>query len=140
MQRANEIKDFSSQQGVPPKIFVVCCVYVRPSKETNDRMGLRRRLRPANLAKKLLRIREALRLSQTQLLRRLDANELMHYGRISEYERGTREPSLWVLLAYARVAGVHLEDLVDDNIDLPAKLPGDVIYPARGTRPASRRK
>ena len=53
----------------------------------------------------------------------------MHYGRISEYERGKREPSLWVLLAYAREAGIHLEDLVDDEIDLPAKLPGDVTYP-----------
>ena len=90
-------------------------------------MVLRRRPRPANLAKKLRQIRHVLGLSQSELVRRLDEN--MHYGRISEFELGKREPPLRVLLAYARVAGVHMEVLVDDDIDLPAKLPGDVIYP-----------
>ena len=71
------------------------------------------------------------------MVRRLDPDEVMHYGRISEYERGKREPSLWVLLAYARAACIHLEDLVDDEIDLPAKLPGTVIYPARSIRSTS---
>lgn len=92
-------------------------------------MDLRRRPRPANLAKKLRQIRHVLGLSQSELVRRLDPAENMHYGRISEFELGKREPSLRVLLAYARVAGLHMEILVDDNIDLPAKLPGDVIYP-----------
>lgn len=92
-------------------------------------MDLRRRPRPANLAKKLRQIRHVLGLSQSELVRRLDPAENMHYGRISEYELGKREPSLWVLLAYARVAGIHLEDLVDDEVDLPAELPGDVKYP-----------
>jgi transcriptional regulator with XRE-family HTH domain len=101
-------------------------------------MEQRRRLRPANLAKKLRKIRRVLGLSQSELLRRLDAEELMHYGRISDYELGKREPSLWILLAYARVAGIHLEDLVDDNISLPAELPGDVVYVH--TRPSHRRK
>jgi hypothetical protein len=32
------------------------------------------------------------------------------------------------VLEYARVAGVHMEALVDDEIDLPAKLPGSVTY------------
>jgi hypothetical protein len=73
------------------------------------------------------------------MVRRLDPELIMHYGRISEYERGKREPSLWVLLAYARVAGIHLEDLIDDDIDLPAKLPGNVIYPD-STRSTSQRR
>jgi len=103
-------------------------------------MDQHRRPRPATLAKKLRQIRHVLGLSQSELVRRLDMDESMHYGRISEFERGKREPSLLVLLAYARVAGVHLEDLVDDEIDLPAKLPGDVIYPGRSIRPTSRRK
>lgn|SRR5690348_4479903 len=90
-------------------------------------MVLRRRPRPANLAKKLRQIRHVLGLSQSELVRRLDEN--MHYGRISEFELGKREPPLRVLLAYARVAGLHMEVLVDDDIDLPPKLPGDVIYP-----------
>ncbi|HEU4769606.1 MAG TPA: helix-turn-helix transcriptional regulator [Pyrinomonadaceae bacterium] len=92
-------------------------------------MDLRRRPRPANLAKKLRQIRQILGLSQSELVRQLDPEEKMHYGRISEFELGKREPSLRVLLAYARVAGLHMEVLVDDNIDLPHKLPGDVIYP-----------
>ena len=90
-------------------------------------MVLRRRPRPANLAKKLRQIRHVLGLSQSELVRRLDEN--MHYGRISEFELGKRVPPLRVLLAYARVAGIHMVVLVDDDIDLPARLPGDVIYP-----------
>jgi len=53
----------------------------------------------------------------------------LHPGRISEYEQDKREPSLAVLLAYARLAGVHLEDIVNDNVPLPAKIPGDVQHP-----------
>jgi transcriptional regulator with XRE-family HTH domain len=101
-------------------------------------MEQRRRLRPANLAKKLRQVRRVLGLSQSELLRRLDAEELMHYGRISDYELGKREPSLWILLAYARVAGIHLEDLVDDNIALPSNLPGNVVY--SHSKPTHRRK
>ena len=52
----------------------------------------------------------------------------MHYGRISEYEQDKREPTLITLLAYARAASVHLEDIVDDDFDLPRKLPGNVNY------------
>jgi transcriptional regulator with XRE-family HTH domain len=91
-------------------------------------MEQRRRIRPANLAKKLRQIRLVLGLSQSELLRRLDAEELMHYGRISDYELGKREPALWILLAYARLAGIHLEYLVDDNLSLPTDLPGNVVY------------
>jgi hypothetical protein len=32
------------------------------------------------------------------------------------------------LLAYARAASIHLEDIVDDNFELPRKLPGNVNY------------
>lgn len=64
----------------------------------------------------------------------VDPEGIMQYGRISEYERGKREPSLRVLLAYARAACIHLEVLVDDEIDLPAKLPGNAVYPGNSTR------
>jgi hypothetical protein len=33
-----------------------------------------------------------------------------------------------VLLEYARVARVHLEEIVDDRLDLPSALPGRVKY------------
>jgi transcriptional regulator with XRE-family HTH domain len=94
-------------------------------------MDQNRRPRPANLANKLRQIRQVLGLSQSELVRRLDPTHSMHYGRISEFELAKREPSLLTLLAYARVAGVHLEDLVDDNIALPTELPGRVVYTPR---------
>ena len=49
------------------------------------------------------------------MLRRLGFEDAMDYRRISEFERGTTEPHLSVLLEYARAAGVHLEDIVDDE-------------------------
>jgi transcriptional regulator with XRE-family HTH domain len=54
----------------------------------------------------------------------------LHPGRISEYEQNKREPSLSVLLAYAKLAGVHLEDIVNDNVNLPHPLPGNVHHPS----------
>jgi transcriptional regulator with XRE-family HTH domain len=62
------------------------------------------------------------------MLRQLGAENSISVARISEYETGVREPSLRVLLAYGRVARVHLESLVDDNATLPRKLPGNFIF------------
>ena len=44
------------------------------------------------------------------------------------------------LLAYAHAAGVHLEDIVDDDLDLPSKLPGNVNYRGLPRRPTTRKK
>jgi transcriptional regulator with XRE-family HTH domain len=93
------------------------------------------RVKPERLPEKLLEIRLALRLSQSEMLRRLGLEEQMDYKRISEFERGTTEPHLSVLLRYARAARVHMEDIVDDELDLPAKLPGKVTY--RGIKHAT---
>ena len=98
------------------------------------------RPRPLRLAGKLRQIREALELSQTQMLARMGLEETMHYGRISEYEQGKREPTLMTLLAYARAASVHLEDIVDDDLDLPRKLPGNVNYRGLARKASTRRK
>jgi len=62
------------------------------------------------------------------MLRRLGAEHSFSAARISEYETDKREPSLWVLLAYGRVARVHLETLVDDEATLPQKLPGNFNF------------
>ena len=86
------------------------------------------RPRQQHLAKKLLAIRNALGLSQIQLVKQMGIDGVLAYHRISEYESGRREPSLWVLLAYGRVAGIHLEEIVDDKLELPEKLPGKVKY------------
>lgn len=76
----------------------------------------RPRLKPKRLAAKLLQIRQRLGLSQSQLVRRLNVD--IDYCRISEYEHDRREPNLMVLLAYARVAKVRLEKIVDDELDI----------------------
>jgi transcriptional regulator with XRE-family HTH domain len=81
------------------------------------------RERPRRLSEKLLTIRQELSLSQTELLRRLGAEDRMAYNRISEFESGKGEPSLIILLEYARVAGVCVDVLIDDKLELPAKLP-----------------
>ena len=86
-------------------------------------MGVRARQRPERLAEKLLQIRLALDLSQSELLRRLQLEDAISYKKISDYERGQREPSLLILLQYARVANVSTDVLIDDQLDLPAKLP-----------------
>jgi transcriptional regulator with XRE-family HTH domain len=90
-------------------------------------MGRGRRVQPAKLAVKLLAIRERLDLSQVQMLRRLGATRSRIYSsHISGYEIGMREPPLDVLLQYSRVAGVPMEVLIDDELDLPERLPSEV--------------
>lgn len=86
------------------------------------------RPRPKRLAKKLLQIRTALGLSQPGMLRRLGVEDQIDYTMISKYELDKNEPPLEILLQYARAASVHMEDIVDDELDLPAKLPGNVKY------------
>lgn len=86
-------------------------------------MGTRARHRPKRLAEKLRRIRETFGLSQNEMIRRMGAEDLIAQNTISEYELGKREPPLLVLLKYAEVAGVCLDVLANDKLDLPAKLP-----------------
>jgi transcriptional regulator with XRE-family HTH domain len=86
-------------------------------------MGARPRLRQKRLPEKLRAIRDALGLSQTAMLKRLGAEDLIEYNRISEFETGKGEPPLRILLLYARVANVWTDVLIDDELDLPAKLP-----------------
>jgi transcriptional regulator with XRE-family HTH domain len=86
-------------------------------------MGQATRATTARLAEKLTQIRLTLGLSQNELIRRMDLEEELTQARISAYERGVREPKLLVLLSYARVAGVYVDALIDDELDLPSTLP-----------------
>lgn len=81
------------------------------------------RERPERLAEKLLQIRLALGLSQGEMLGRIGLGETGYRHYVSQFETGRREPSLLVLLRYARAANVSVEALIDDEIDLPAKIP-----------------
>jgi transcriptional regulator with XRE-family HTH domain len=100
------------------------------------------RRRPKRLAEKLLQIRNVLGLSQPEMLRRLGVDVQIDYTTISKYELDKNEPPLDILLQYARAAGVHMEDIVDDELDLPPKLPGIVRYQGlkRKTRPQKRKE
>jgi hypothetical protein len=68
--------------------------------------------------------------------RHLGLEDDVEYTNISKYELDRNEPPLTTLLRYARVAGVHLEDIVDDELDLPDRLPGKVRY--QGIKRSSR--
>jgi transcriptional regulator with XRE-family HTH domain len=86
-------------------------------------VGKHPRRRQERLAEKLLQIRLALGLSQNEMLRRLGAEDQLYRTNISNYELGQREPPLFVLLSYARIAGVCVDVLIDDELELPEKLP-----------------
>lgn len=86
-------------------------------------MGRGARQRPKRLAKKLVQIREALGLSQNAMIRRLGIEDSIPRDYISAYERGVREPPLPVLLEYAQAAGVWVDVLIDDDLDLPVRIP-----------------
>lgn len=86
-------------------------------------MGKTPRSKPARLPEKLLQIRTSLGLSQNGMIRRLGLTEELLQGSISGYELGTREPPLPVLLSYAQSAGVCVDVLINDEVDLPVRLP-----------------
>lgn len=87
-------------------------------------MGGAAREKPARLPAKLRAVREALGLSQSEIWRRLGLEERMNYTVISNYESGLTEPSLPVLLSYAKLAGVCVDYLIDDELDLPKSMHG----------------
>ena len=86
-------------------------------------MGRSARPRPKRLPEKLLGIREGLGLSQNEMLARLGLKEKLLRAAVSGYELGNIEPPLPVILQYARAAGICTDILLDDALDLPAKLP-----------------
>lgn len=104
-------------------------------------MGRSARNIPIRLGEKLKRIRLDLELSQADMLWVIQKTLplLVQYGLISEpadtadsifrtsisaYERGKRMPPYNVLLVYADLGKVYLDDLINDMMDLPnGKLP-----------------
>ena len=76
-------------------------------------MGRTRRRRPKRLPHKLLKVRQSLGMSQTQMARALDLE--VHYSAVSNYELGTREPDLLTLLKYSELAGISTDILIDDR-------------------------
>lgn len=84
-------------------------------------MGRASRPKPQKLAGKLRQIRESLGLSQTEILIRLGypTDKRNFRSVISAYELGKREPTLLDLYEYAKLIKVHVEVLIDDELELP---------------------
>lgn len=92
-------------------------------------MGTRARQQPVRLAEKLLQVRMMLGLSQNGMIRQLGVE--FSQNRISDYELGKSEPPLALILRYARLVGICVEVLIDDELDLPAKLPSKTKHSPR---------
>jgi transcriptional regulator with XRE-family HTH domain len=80
-----------------------------------------KRHRLNRLAEKLLQIRKALGLSQKEIAERLRerAGVKITYRNVSKYERDKSVPYIEIVLAYARLANVEMNQIVDDDVDLP---------------------
>ena len=84
-------------------------------------MGRAPKITPKKLAEKLTQIRRALGVKTLEeFIVLLDCPQANLYpSSIYFYEQGKREPPLIVLLRYARLAGVAVDVLIDDELDLP---------------------
>ena len=93
-------------------------------KQKSRQTSKSKRLRPTRLAEKLLLIRQELGLSQGGLVRHLGLENQIGRDYVSKFERDLLEPTLDVLLAYARAisrskSGEVLEAIIDDDKDIP---------------------
>ena len=91
-------------------------------------MGKNPRDRQAYVGTKMRQIREALELSQNGIVERLQLPPKYNRKLISNYENDHRDPPLIVLLAYAREAGICLDVIADDEVELPKKLPATPVH------------
>ena len=57
------------------------------------------------------------------MLRRLGLDNKLTREEVSAYKCGVREPSSLTLIKYAQVAGVYVDVLIDDELNLPSKIP-----------------
>lgn len=88
-------------------------------------MGRTRRPQPKKLRIKLREIRLKMELTQDEMakqLRKAGAERALHSGYVADFESGKREPSLFVILAYAKLMGISTDVLINDKMDLPEKL------------------
>lgn len=86
---------------------------------------MKARKSPKKLAEKLKQIRLDLHLSQVELIKYLGAEDELIQAHISAFERkrNNRVPSLEILLRYARAVNLSTDFLIDDELELPDKLP-----------------
>jgi transcriptional regulator with XRE-family HTH domain len=103
-------------------------------------MGKASRRKPKFLGEKLRRIRFALDLSQGGMLRLLEIEEEGYRNYISDFENDKREPPLPVLLRYAQIANVWVDVLINDELDLPEKIPSSKRHEGLKRKQSENRK
>jgi transcriptional regulator with XRE-family HTH domain len=103
-------------------------------------MGRAKRPQPGRLADKVSEVRRKLGVSQNGMIRLMGLTDDLTQAEISAFERSIRVPPLPVLLEYARVANVYLEVLVDDELDLPLKLPSPFKHEGQRRCSSSKKK
>jgi transcriptional regulator with XRE-family HTH domain len=83
-------------------------------------MGRAARFIPKRMGEKLKQIRLSLGIETfEEMIKTLDCPETpLHPSGIYLFERNEREPTLNVLLKYARLGKVSIDVLVDDELDL----------------------
>lgn len=73
---------------------------------------------PKHLGQKLRIIREWKGWSLDEMAEAVGKKDPSRRTRVYEWEQGKRQPDLPTLLAYARLADVMVENLIDDNLEL----------------------
>ena len=91
-------------------------------------MGKSPRRKPVRLGGKLRQIRTSFQVSQDGILVLMDLADEYTRNNVSNFELNRREPPLYLLLQYARIAGICLDLLADDSADLPSTLPGIPVH------------
>ncbi len=84
--------------------------------DTNRAVVFPRQQPQKPMAEKLFKIRKWLKLTQPEIVERLRIP--IDHTLISMYEHNRRQPPVNVLLAYARLAGIPLEQIVDAALQL----------------------
>jgi DNA-binding transcriptional regulator YiaG len=109
-------------------------------EEVTLEMGNARREVPRRLPAKLRFIREALGLTQEEMVKELRLPRYVRRNYLSRWESGEREPTLSALRRYSEIAGVWINAIVDDTVDLPVKLPCPKMHPGikRSTAPRNK--
>lgn len=86
-------------------------------------MGSAGRIKPKKLPGKLLAIRQYLCYTGQEMAAKLSNDEIkVQRTDIPRFEKGIREPSLIILLRYAKLISISTDDLIDDEIDLSITL------------------
>lgn len=73
---------------------------------------------PSKLGHKLKLIREHLNFTLDEMAEAIGRHDPARRSRVHEWETGKRQPDLTSLLAYARLAGVSTDMLIDDETEL----------------------